>query len=236
MKVAFTLRSRNVKTGPIPVSTTEAASCPDACPLKSSGACYAKHGPLGMYWAKVNEGRAKAYQWADFTAMVAALPEGTLWRHNQAGDLPGEGDEIDAKALLQLVEANKGRKGFTYTHKPMSNPDNRYAIRTALRLGFTINLSADGLAEADQLADLGIAPVVTVVARDADNCQTPAGRKVVICPAQTHDAERAGKPAVSCKTCGLCQKADRQVIIGFRAHGVSAKKAEKIAQLNTARF
>lgn len=221
MRVAFRTKSRNAKTGNIPVSTTEATSCPSACPLKASGACYAKHGPLGMYWAKVNDGRAKAYTWAEFTAQIAALPEGTLWRHNQAGDLPGLDNAIDAKALAELVEANKGRKGFTYTHKPAEG-ENAVAIAAANAQGFTINLSADSLAEADELSALGIAPVVVVVARDAENMETPQGRKVVICPAQRSDD-------VTCKTCGLCAKADRASIVGFRAHGVSAKKAEAIA-------
>ena len=220
-RIAFTLKSRNVKTGNIPVSTSAASTCPPACSLQKDGACYAKHGPLGMYWAKVNRGEA-GITWEAFLDMVAKLPSGQLWRHNQAGDLPGDGDTIDAYALRDLVQANDGRKGFTYTHKPMNNRDNMEAVYKANRNGFTINLSADTLAEADELAALNIGPVVVVVARDAVNCGTPQGRKVVICPAQTRDD-------VSCKTCGLCAIADRKVIIGFKAHGVSAKKAEAIA-------
>jgi hypothetical protein len=221
-KIAFTLKSRNAKTGNIPVSTSDASTCPSACPLKASGACYAKHGPLGMFWAKVNSGKAlNLLDWPAFLAAIKALPKGQLWRMNQAGDLPGLDNEIDALALLDLVLANVGRKGFTYTHKPMTET-NAPLVASANRNGFTINLSADTLHEADQLAELGIGPVVAVVARDAENMTTPQGRKVVICPAQTRDD-------VTCKTCGLCARADRQAIIGFRAHGVSAKKAETIA-------
>jgi hypothetical protein len=226
-RVAFTLKSRNAKTGNIPVSTSEASTCADDCPLKKNGGCYAKHGPLGMYWAKVNDGRAKAFTWAEFTAQVAALPDDQFWRHNQAGDLPGDGDAIDHVKLYSLVKANRGKRGFTYSHKPVigDGPQvklNREAIAVANREGFTINLSADTLTEADQLAALNIGPVVVVVARDAENHSTPEGRKVVICPAQTRDD-------VSCKTCGLCSHATRTSIVGFRAHGVSAKKAEAIA-------
>lgn len=50
--VQLTMKSSNVKTGPIPVSTTGAQSCPNACSLKGSG-CYAEGGPLGMHWRKV---------------------------------------------------------------------------------------------------------------------------------------------------------------------------------------
>lgn len=57
MNFAFARKSRNAKTGDIPVTTSDAKTCPDACPLKASGACYAKHGPLGMYWKKINAGQ-----------------------------------------------------------------------------------------------------------------------------------------------------------------------------------
>lgn len=225
MHLAFSLRSRNAKTGNIPVSTSPSSTCPNECPLKDNGGCYAKHGPLGMFWAKVNDGRA-GLPWDTFLGMVRSLPEGQLWRHNQAGDLPGDGDMIDGGMLYDLVKANHGKRGFTYTHKPMTGDGvgalNRWEVSQANREGFTVNLSADTLSEADDLAALGIGPVVVVVARDADNMTTPEGRPVVICPAQRADN-------VSCKTCGLCAKADRKTIVGFRAHGVSAKRAEAIA-------
>lgn len=52
-------------------------------------------------------------------AQIAALTEGQLWRHNQAGDLVGGGNEIDTAPRGQLVAANAGKRGFTYTHKPV---------------------------------------------------------------------------------------------------------------------
>lgn len=86
----------------------------------------------------------------------------TLWRHNQAGDLPGENDTIDLVALAQLAEANVGKRGFTYTHKPMT-ADNAAAVKQANARGFTINLSADNLSEADDLAEMQVGPVVVVL-------------------------------------------------------------------------
>jgi hypothetical protein len=58
--------------------------------------------------------------WSQFTAAVATLPEKTLWRHNQASDLPGQGDAIDRPKLDALVKANTRRRGFTYSHKPIT--------------------------------------------------------------------------------------------------------------------
>jgi hypothetical protein len=224
MHFAFARKSRNAKTGDIPVTTSDAKTCPDACPLKSSGACYAKHGPLGMYWKKINAGQY-ASTWAHLLEQVKALPEGQLWRHNQAGDLPGENDCIDPVAMSELVQANSGRKGFTYTHKPVgaSHVNNTLLVHHANLHGFTVNLSADNLTEADSLKSLNIGPVVTVLPREAPAVSfTPNGHKVVVCPAQQRDD-------VSCKTCGLCAISSRDVIVGFLAHGVSAKKAEAIA-------
>ena len=217
MRVSLTLKSRNAKTGPIPVSTSSNDTCPAVCPLKDQG-CYAKYGPLGMYWAKVNGGTAGA-TWGEFVAQIAELPDGALWRHNQAGDLPGTSNAIDAPALAKLVKANSGKRGFTYTHKPMTAANAR-AVRKANAAGFTINLSGNNLAHADALADTGAGPVVVVLPADQKtNTTTPAGRKVIVCPATIRDD-------VSCATCQLCQRRDRTIIVGFPAHGAAKRMAE----------
>lgn len=96
-------------------------------------------------------------------------------RHNQAGDLPGKGGEIDAEAL-QLVEANQGKRGFTYTHKPMTAA-NMAAVKAANDSGFTVNLSANNLTHADELAALAIAPVVTVLPEDYARKERRIGKK-----------------------------------------------------------
>ena len=220
LNVQLTLKSQNKKVGPIPVSTTSAHTCPDSCPLKAGG-CYAKGGPVAIQWRKVTEGKS-GMDWHTFTDKIAALPEGQLWRHNQAGDLPGEGDTIDGEALAELVVANHGRRGFTYTHKPMT-ADNAAAVAAANDGGFTVNLSANNPHEADTLAALGIGPVVTVLPIDAaEHTETPEGRHIVVCPAVT------GK-AANCASCGLCQRVNRKVIVGFPAHGYAKNKASAIA-------
>lgn len=223
--VHLTLKSRNEKVGPIPVSTTEAKTCPQSCPFKKNG-CYADGGPLALFWGKVTRGEA-GLPWSEFCGQIHALPEGQLWRHNQAGDLPGEGDTVDWRALSKLVQANKGKRGFTYTHKPVGlegvGLTNAAAIAEANLEGFTVNLSGNNLAHADTLAALQVGPVVCVVDEShPEHSTTPEGRKVVVCPEQTGKAK-------SCAECGLCQKANRAVIVAFRAHGVSKKKAIAIA-------
>lgn len=221
--------SGNRKTGHMPVSTSNSATCPDACPIKLKG-CYAKYGPTGMAWRNVDSGKAKeAVEWPQFIRQVKALSNGSLWRHNQAGDLngvPEVANAIDAGALSALVAANKGKRGFTYTHYPVlgkDNEENLSMVRDANAQGFTINLSGNDIEHADKLAATGL-PTVVLMPRDAEKVSyTPAGNKVVICPAESSDK-------VNCLKCTLCQVADRDYIIGFRAHGTAAKTVELIAR------
>lgn len=221
--------SGNAKTGPIPVSTTSANTCPDACPLKAKG-CYAKGGPSAIHWRKVSSGE-RGKEWNAFCDDVKALPRGQLWRHNQAGDLPGIGDTIDTEKMRQLVQANKGKRGFTYTHYPVADTDNgthainASAIYNANQSGFTVNLSANNIKQAVEYVRLDIAPVVTLLPMDAPNVQTIEGVKVVACPAEKSDK-------VTCASCGLCADSKRDYVIGFRAHGVSKKSVNLIATVN----
>jgi len=207
-KVSFSLRSNNRKTGPIPVSMTDRASCPTSCALHENG-CYAEQHWTRVHWDNVAK---TGMSWKMFCEEIALLPPGTLWRHNEAGDLPGKGDELDFQALAALVLANRGRRGFSFTHKNSLASDWR-AIDSANRNGFTINLSADSLVEADYLASLRVGPVAVTVEHDAPlRLKTPAGRRVVICPAQT-------EAHLTCLTCQLCAMPKRKAIVGFRAHG-----------------
>jgi hypothetical protein len=220
----FTAKSQNVKTGPIPTTVTSAATCPDACPLKAKG-CYAQGGPLAIHWRAVTQGKRGGSLQA-LCDNIAALPEGTLWRHNVAGDLPGEGDTIHRQDMVALIEANIGKRGFTYTHKPPAHADNATLIAYANNMGFTVNLSANTLAHADALAALNIGPVVVVqdaIEGTRADTITPEGRKVATCPATYRDD-------VTCKTCGLCAVRDRKVIVGFPAHGAAKRAAANIAK------
>lgn len=222
--VHLTMVSKNTKTGPIPVSTSPSVTCPDACPFKD-GSCYAIAGMyLRMHWKKVDAG-VRGMPWSEFLGAVRNFKQNTFWRHDQAGDLPGENDKIEPSMLADLATANEGKRGFTYTHKPVLTGQhakgNLRAIRSANRAGFVVNLSANSIQHADELATLGL-PVAAVVPQSSpDRFTTPAGNKVVICPAQ----RVAG---LSCDKCRLCAKGDRGFIIGFKPHGTGARKVEAI--------
>lgn len=213
----FTRESSNAKTGPIPVTTTSADTCPDSCPFKRNG-CYADGGPLRMHWDKVTRGE-RGTDLPGLCEQIESLPAGQLWRHDQAGDLPGRNNRIAPAQLREIARANVGRRGFTYTHKP-ATPANLRAIREASALGFTINLSANSLAHADTLAETapGLPLVAVVPEHPGKTTSTPAGRPVTVCPATYRDD-------VTCASCGLCQRSNRRAIVAFPAHGSSRRKA-----------
>ncbi len=215
----LTLKSGNRKTGPIAVSTTSADSCPISCPLKSAG-CYADTGPLALHWRKV--GGERGVNLKSFTASLESLPSKAPFRHNQAGDLPQIDGALDGLACSQIGWAASHLRGFTYTHHvPTAH---NLPILQALNSNLAVNLSADNLTEADELAGLGL-PVVSVVPRDTPKrFVTPAGRRGIVCPAQEKGTN------TTCATCMVCEKRDRNYIVGFRAHGAQAKQAERVAQ------
>jgi len=218
----ITPKSKNAKVGKMAVTTSTATTCPTSCPFKSNG-CYADSGPLKLHWDKVTR-EERGDDWSTFISKIKDLPTGSKWRHNQAGDLPGDMEKLDNEKCVELAKANKGKRGFTYTHYDvLDNFQNAITVNIMNHLGFTVNVSANNLEHADKLCDLEIAPVATVLPIDqTTNTVTPKGRKVVVCPATYKDD-------VSCASCMLCEKWDRNVVVGFPAHGTSKKKAAMVA-------
>lgn len=213
----FIQKSDNRKTGPIPTVYSERSTCPPSCAHYRAD-CYAEDFFTRMTWDKVGR---RGVDLETLAAKIKALPAEQLWRFNIAGDLPGKGEKVDARALGEIVAANIGRRGFTYTHK--HEPAAIEWAKHATAWGFTVNLSADNAGHADELARHGL-PVVAIVPSDTpNNTTTPEGRPITICPAQT-------RAYMTCAVCEMCQKADRRAIIGFRAHGTRAKATDALAR------
>jgi hypothetical protein len=221
MKAHLIKKSGNAKTGAIPVTYSARSTCPDACPLKKNG-CYAEDYFTAMTWNKVDNGKL-GKEWTEFCEDIRTINDGQLWRHNVAGDLPPiDADTIDADKLAMLVDANKGKKGFTYTHYPDS-AHNIAAVRHANDNGFTINLSGNNLDHAADLARHGL-PVVAIVPIDHPSATTHyKGHKIITCPATYRDE-------VTCATCKLCAVSDRNSIVAFPAHGAKKKTVDIIAR------
>jgi len=213
-RVLVVARSGNRKLGRIPTTITSAETCPDACSLKGNG-CSSEFHVLGHHWSKAPE---RGLEWDAFLDWVRELPDGQLWRHNEAGDLPGENNRLDVAGVGALAGAAKRTRGFTYTHKELRSEAARCVIADANMAGFTVNLSADDPRQADQRAALGVGPVASIVpfgTRTGD--RTPGGRRIVICPAQT-------EAHLTCAACQLCASPYRLGIVGFFPHGQMAKQ------------
>lgn len=234
MKYHFTEVSRNRKTGPIPVVTSSRETCPPSCPLMGDGGCYAEGGPLRIHWDRITSGSASTTLDIDqLCQKVRRLHRTQLWRYGQAGDLPGVGEDLDAEACIKLARANANRPVIAFTHKNPYHGDNLKILREMAKLGFPVNLSADTLIEADELAETGLNVVVvlptdygrrTTGGKWSESLKeyrqrirglsrtTPRGRKVAICPA-TYTETR-------CVDCGACAtKGPLRAVIGFPAHG-----------------
>lgn len=203
----------NSKTA-IPTTRSWRGSCPTSCPLRGNS-CYAENFPMVMAWDKLTN---SGLSYVDLLDEISRLRRNTLWRHNDAGDLIGVDDTIDLTALVALVDANRGRRGFTYTHWPWRK--NAEVIRWSNLQGFTINVSTESHADAKDAYLLGLP--VALVANQVEAVEDHDGIRYVVCPAQTK--------GWTCKDCGLCAVADRRYVIVFRPHG--PKKKALIAALN----
>ena len=146
-----------------------------------------------------------------------------MWRHNVSGDLPVVSDGvIDGDKVAQLVDSNRGKKGYTYTHHPLTET-NLGVIKYANAAGFTVNVSTESVEVADRVMSEHKIPAVAVVNSDKTDrfYRTESGRRVITCPATIHEN-------VTCATCGLCQQSDREFIIAFPAHGTAKKTVNAI--------
>ena len=226
LRFHLTQHSSNGKTGPIPVSTSSRPTCSPSCVFAGNG-CYAEAGPLALHWQKVTSG-ARGVTAAEFCRLIAALLPNQLWRHNQAGDLPHTLGRISRRFLRQLVAANRGRRGYTYSHHDLRLGENLGLLRWANRQGFTVNASTETETAADSAIAAGLPAVLAVQSTEQRKAwRTPGGNVVTVCPAQRFNF-------VKCSTCELCHKRPPRLIVAFLAHGTSHKKANAaLAGANT---
>lgn len=209
----FARNSGNKKLGGIPAVIVSPETCPPSCGFYGKG-CFAEFGMLGHHW---RNSAATGVSFEQLLERVRALPAGQLWRYAVAGDLPGQGDRLDIAMLAALVEANRGRRGFTFTHKPLTFRAERQAVAKANANGFTINLSCDNRDELKRKSRLQIAPTVIVLPSAG-----PAPEGVVECLAERFEDR-------TCANCRLCAIPTRASAVSFRAHGQMRATVSRIA-------
>jgi len=209
---ALTQISHNKKTGPIAVSSTGWSSCPPTCGAREI--CYAKKGYHTRIHADAITREERGLPPEQFIRQVAALPPGTLFRHNVAGDLWHNRGPIDRKLLKLLTQATSHlRAAWTYTHH---KPDtwNQYAIRRASAEGFTVNLSTEDLDQAVALKRRGYP--VTCIVKDMPEAFEHKNVTFIRCPHQVDGSK------TQCISCGngtpLCSIPDRHFVVAFEQH------------------
>lgn len=214
MKYQFTKMSANIKTGPLPTTITQKASCPSNCSLRGNG-CYAENFPLRLHWDRID---SKGLNIKDLCSLISKIPKKSLWRHNVAGDLAHNDQKICSDTLDAIIAANRNKRGFTYTHHEL-NDHNRAQITKANAKGFAVNVSCDSI---EQLKNAkGLPRVVVLDSNEKRKSFDSAGEKIVTCPATYRDD-------INCASCGICADINRSYVIGFPAHGTKKKTANLI--------
>lgn len=225
---ALTLKSKNSKTGEIPVSTTSRSSCSPSCPLIGDKGCYNEAGyHTRLHWDHITAGN-RGVPPLEFIDSVARIKPGSLFRHNIGGDLWHTGGVIRSDLLQKLAAATQHLKAaWTYTHHLRSKA-NLTAVKMATNMGFTVNLSTEVKSEAAAYAKKGFA-VVCIVPEDSPPHFEVDGVKFRQCPATFE-----GSPT-QCKTCGgsgipLCARGERQFVVTFPVHGARSEAAAKVCK------
>lgn len=212
--------SQNRKLGRIPATSSSKNTCPKTCPFArdNGGGCYGDGGPIAIHWAALSRGD-RGGSFGELCQQVRRLPAGQLWRHNTVGDLGDPNTAAGRDQLQQLTAANRGRRGFTYTHHQRGAAAVQ-AMRAATANGFTVNASCHGEQEADAAVAHGLrAVMVAPKAEQRIAWDTAGGNRAVLCPATR-------RSDVTCETCGLCNARPSNVIVVFPAHGSAWRKAE----------
>jgi hypothetical protein len=219
----LSLKSGNDKTGTMPVSTSSKATCSPSCPFlpANGGGCYAAGGPLNLHWLKVTSGE-RGQSFSGFLEALQAIPAGSPFRHNQAGDLVHTAGRISRTFIKKMSAAVSHLRAYTYTHHSLTLGENLQLLKYANRKGFTINVSCESERQVDETIKAGLPAVVVVDAEESRNqWRTPDGNVVLVCPAQRSDSKK-------CTDCMLCHKRGKRVAIAFKAHGNSKKKVSRI--------
>jgi len=216
LRFHLTLRSSNVKTGPIPVSSSPRQTCAPSCPFLNNG-CYGENHGLNFHWNAVSDG-SRGVSAPEFFRLIAALLPGQFWRHDQVGDFPHTLGRISRRFIKGLIAANKGKKGYTFSHHDLKLGENLSLLKSANRQGLTVNISTETEAAADSAIAAGLPAVLTVSSTEKRiTWQTAAGNRVVTCPSQRVED-------LTCMVCELCHKRPSKLIIAFVAHGSGKNK------------
>ena len=193
-------------------------TCPDTCPLLNTG-CYGDSGPVRIQWDKADGDQPTAMTENELIERIRDLPVYVFVRGWVAGDIPRDHTgEIDAVLLSWVAMAIKPKApaGFFFTHHKSGESLRRLAQHNS-QYGhrFFGNVSADSASEADTLHAQGFDVALVIAEKSAKVTYTPSGTRIIACPA---DYKK-----ITCSNCNICRTANRNFVVGFRAHGTKRK-------------
>lgn len=216
--VQIVANSNNRKTGAIPVTYRPMTTCPTDCPFLPTGeigGCYGTGRLFGMAGKLAGDLDVEAATWKVRLGKDRAA---RYLRDRVVGDVVTDAGTLDRDYIegIAAVALENKLVPFGYTHAWRTfTPDDVIFLR---KNGYVMNASTETYADAQRAVDLGL-PVV-IVDDDTEEGATVAGRRLITCPAEVRDD-------VTCASCGLCAKPDRQVIVRFTTHGNVRKRAQQ---------
>ena len=129
---------------------------------------------------------------------------------------------LNKLSLFQNSDSKYSKKcPLSIKNAPIIDYKNISLLKTANKQGFTVNISTESEAAADN-AVLNSLPAVIVV-KSTEKRRfwfTKNKNKILVCPAQTR--------GINCIDCQLCQHRPKNLIIAFLAHGNMSKLIDKI--------
>lgn len=218
MNLIFTARSSNRKTGDVPTAwiganEEEARESCAGCPLLGGG-CYAWIG--AVRFGAISARKSAVKRPARYTlaaAIKGAARSARMLRLTGIGDIGRSGVALADQVVSEAKAAGLAPVGYTHHWRESGVAD---AWRGRLMA------NTESAVDADRAVDAGWRATVIVSADAPRVSATPAGRKVIVCPAQA--AEDRG---VTCNTCRLCDASKPGPVIAFRAHGNQAAQAAR---------
>lgn len=220
-------RRANKKLGYVYTTTVARQSCPESCPLRLDGGCYAEGNAARRHWDHLTDAAegVSALELARREAAAIdragvnpdpkgrASPAGPLpMRLHLAGDCPSAAAaELVAGAAMRYT-ARTGGPVWTYTHAWRVVPRSAWGTVAVLA-------SCERPGELAEARERGYAAALVVEGFGGSAAARPVGAtgfKMLPCPAMTKDR-------VTCASCRLCFNDARLraagLVIGFAVHG-----------------
>lgn len=209
-------RTNNRKTGPLPVTYRRMSTCPSDCPFLPTGPIGGCYGTGRLFSSAERRSTDLDVEAATWRVRLDMEPGVRYLRDRVVGDVLNARGALDRTYIrgISRVARFNGLVPFGYTHawRRFTPAD----VEFLRRQGYAMSASTEtheGVVEA-----LATGLPVVLVDDDAPEGARVGGRRLVTCPAQT-------RGDVTCASCGLCARPDREVIVRFRTHGVARARA-----------